>query len=175
VPALPGRSLVLIDTSASMSGRPMSARSKMTPAKAAAVLGVTLAARGEAELYGFGDGRFRHEVPAGASVIREIDRFVGRTGEVGHGTRIAESIRATFRGHDRVFVISDMQTMDSGTTSAVPANVPLYGFNLNGYPNTAFPAGAVPNRHEMGGLTDATFRMVPLLEAGQNAAWPWAS
>jgi hypothetical protein len=73
----------------------------MTPAKAAAVFGVTLAAGGEAELFGFADATFRHEVPAGASIIREIDRFVGRTGEVGHGTRIAGSIGATFRDHDR--------------------------------------------------------------------------
>jgi hypothetical protein len=175
VPALPGRSLVLVDTSASMTGRAFSARSKMTPAKAAAVFGVVLAARGEADLVGFADGTFEHVVPRGASVLREVDRFVGRTGEVGHGTQIATSIRARFRGHDRVFVISDMQTMDAGTTSALPADVPLYGFNLGGYKHTAFPAGAVPNRHELGGLTDATFRIIPLLEAGQRASWPWSS
>lgn len=171
VPAMAGRSLVLIDTSASMQSG-LSARSKMSPGKAAAVFGVVLAARGGADVYGFADGVFRHDVPKGASVIREIDRFIRRTGEVGHGTNIAQSIRATYAGHERVFVISDMQTMDAGTTSAVPASVPLYGFNLGGYRHGAFPTGA-GNRHEFGGLTDATFRMVPLLEAGQNAAWPF--
>ncbi len=40
-------SLVLVDTSASMSSRPISARSTVTPAKAAAVFGVALAARGQ--------------------------------------------------------------------------------------------------------------------------------
>ncbi len=48
----------------------------------------------------------------------------------------------------------------------------LYGFNLGGYKVAAIDAGKT-NRIEFGGLTDATFRTVPLLEAGRNAAWPW--
>ena len=173
LPAMPGRSLILVDTSASMTSTSFSARSKMTPVKAAAVFGVVLAAKGEqVDLYGFADGVFLHQVGKGASVIREVDRLCKRVGEVGHGTQIAESIRTTYRGHDRVFVFSDMQTMDGGVTSAVPKDVPLYGFNLGGYRPAAFDAGR-PNRIEFGGLTDATFRMVPLIEAGRDAAWPW--
>lgn len=178
LPALPGRSLILVDTSASMSQRAFSARSVMSPVKAAALFGVALAARGEnVDLYGFADGVFRHKVRKGASVIREVDRFVSRVGEVGHGTRIAESVRRTLRGHDRVFIFSDMQTFapSFGTgkvTEVVPRNTPLYGFNLGGYPHTAFGAGA-PNRIEFGGLTDATFRMIPLLESGRDAGWPF--
>jgi hypothetical protein len=178
LPALPGRSLILVDTSASMSTGGFSRRSTVSPVKAAAIFGVALAARGErVDLHGFADGVFRHDVPAGASVIREVDRFVARVGEVGHGTRIADSVRATLRGHDRVFVISDMQTFVPGygtgdVTEVVPGGTPLYGFNLGGYRRTAFDAGAT-NRIEFGGLTDATFRMVPLLEAGRNADWPF--
>ncbi len=178
LPALPGGSLILVDTSASMSSGGFSARSTMSPVKAAAVFGVALAARGEqVDLYGFADGVFRHQVAKGASVIREIDRFIARVGEVGHGTRIAESIKATLRGQDRVFVISDMQTFAPGAhtgtvTEVVPRSTPLYGFNLGGYRRTAFNAGA-PNRIEFGGLTDATFRMIPLIEAGRNADWPF--
>jgi hypothetical protein len=178
LPALPGRSLILVDTSASMSSGGFSAKSRMSPVKAAAVFGVALAARGtQVDLYGFADGVFRHDVRRGASVIREVDRFVKRVGEVGHGTRIAESVRATLRGHDRVFVISDMQTFAPGygtgdVTEVVPRSTPLYGFNLGGYRRTAFDAGT-PTRIEFGGLTDATFRMVPLIEAGRTADWPF--
>jgi hypothetical protein len=169
--------LVLVDTSASMTQRGMSARSKMTPAKAAAVFGVALAAKGaKVDLHGFADGVFRHDVPNGTSAFKEIDRFTARTGEVGHGTQIAASLRASYRGHDRVVIISDMQTMGGGygkgVSEAVPPNVPIYGFNLGGYQHTAYATGSV-NRHEFGGLTDATFRMIPLLEAGKNANWPW--
>lgn len=177
LPALGGRSLILVDTSASMTGQRLSARSTMTAAKAAAVFGVALAAKGEQiDLHGFADGVFRHDVPKGASVIREVDKFAKRTGEVGHGTAIAQSVRATYRGHDRVFIISDMQTIEGpygqGVSSMVPANVPIYGFNLGGYQHGAFAAGQ-GNRHEFGGLTDATFRVVPLLERGKDAGWPW--
>src|SRR4051812_16731013 len=28
-------------------------------------------------------------------------------------------------------------------------------------------------RHAFGGLTDQAFRMVPMLEQGRNADWPW--
>jgi len=149
-----------------------------TPVKAAALFGVALAARGEkVDLYGFADGVFRHKVRKGASVIREVNRFVSRVGEVGHGTRIAESVRRTLRGHDRVFIFSDMQTFapSFGTgkvTEVVPRDTPLCGFNLGGYRRTAFDAGA-PSRIEFGGLTDATFRMIPLLEAGRDGDWPF--
>jgi hypothetical protein len=172
VPKLDGKTLVLIDTSASMTNGRFSARSTMTPAKAAAVFGVVLAIRCGADVYGFADGVFKHEVPKGASALKEIQRFLSRTGEVGHGTAIAQSLRRTWNGHDRVFLISDMQTMDHGTSTAVPSTVALYGFNLGGYRVTAVDAGR-SNRVEFGGLTDASFRMVPLLEAGKNAAWPW--
>lgn len=172
VPQFDGKTLVLIDTSASMTNGRFSAKSTMTPAKAAAVFGVVLAIRCGADVYGFADGVFKHEVAKGASALKEIQRFLSRTGEVGHGTAIAASLRRTFNGHDRVFLISDMQTMDHGTSTAVPSSVALYGFNLGGYKVTAVDAGK-SNRVEFGGLTDATFKMVPLLEAGKNAAWPW--
>jgi TROVE domain len=178
LPALPGRSLILVDTSASMSSGGFSKRSTMSPVKAAAVFGVALAARGEnVDLHGFANGVFRHKVRKGASVIREVDRFIARVGEVGHGTQIADSVRATLRGHDRVFIISDMQTFaplpyTGDVTEVVPRSTPLYGFNLGGYRRTAFDAGT-PNRIEFGGLTDATFRMIPLIEAGRNADWPF--
>lgn len=174
LPAIRGRSLILVDTSGSMSATGFSGRSTMSPVKAAAVFGVALAARGErVDLHGFADGVFRHDVRRAASVIREVDRFVRRVGEVGHGTRIAAAIGATFQAHDRVFVFSDMQTFAGGeVTRSVPREVPIYGFNLGGYRRTAFDAGT-PNRIEFGGLTDATFRMIPLIEAGRRAAWPF--
>ena len=46
------------------------------------------------------------------------------------------------------------------------------GFNLGGYRPAAFDAGT-PNRIELGGLTDTTFRLIPLIEAGRNTDWPF--
>jgi hypothetical protein len=159
-----------------MTGCRLSAKSTVTAAEAAALFGVCLAARGnDVKLVGFADGVFRHKVNAGASVLREVERFVARTGEVGHGTQIAQSLRATYKGHDRVVIISDMQTFHDyhgSVTDAVPAHVPMYGFNLGGYRAAAMRTGTA-NRHEIGGLSDATFRLIPLIEAGRAADWPW--
>ncbi|WP_280195801.1 TROVE domain-containing protein [Nocardia farcinica] len=172
LPALPGRTLILIDTSASMQ-RSYSARSTVTAVKAAAVFGVALGAHlgGNADIYGFASGEFKHQLSKGASPIKEIKRFVKRVGEVGHGTDIAGAVRRQYKGHDRVFIISDMQTQTGGITNPIPAHVPVYGFNLGGYRPAAYELGA--NRHEFGSLTDATFRLVPLLERGTAAGWPW--
>lgn len=170
VPAFTGRTLVLVDTSDSMIRKTISEKSKVTPLEAGAVFGVALALKGDCDLYGFADYAFEHKVPRGGSLIREADRLIKRRGEANHGTEIAGSIRQTFKGHDRVIVISDMQTRTVGTSSAVPANVPMYGFNLNGYAPAAFDAGS-PNRIELGGMTDATFKLIPAIEAGKRADW----
>ncbi|GIH51701.1 TROVE domain-containing protein [Microbispora rosea] len=177
VPSFRGRTLVLVDTSASMSSGAVSARSTVTPVQAAALFGVAVAARGDqVDLVGFANGTFRHEIRPGASVLREVDRFCGRIGEVGHGTQIADALRSSWKGHDRAVILSDMQTMTghyaNGVTTAVPSHVPLYGFNLVGYKAAAMPTGS-GNRHEFGGFSDACFRLIPLLEAGRHAGWPF--
>ncbi|WP_283133975.1 LAGLIDADG family homing endonuclease [Rhizohabitans arisaemae] len=176
VPALPGRTLVLVDTSASMTAGQVSARSTVSAAQAAALFGVVLASRAtKVDLHGFADGVFHHRFDAGASPLREINRFCERIGEVGHGTRIAEAIKATYRKHDRVILLSDMQTfpyLGESVDRAVPQDVPIYSFNLCGYQQAAMQTGKA-NRHEFGGFSDACFRLIPLLERGRNAGWPW--
>lgn len=167
---LRGRSLVLIDMSASMTST-LGARGTVRPVDAAAVFGVSLARAVGADLYGFANRAFRHDVRPGASVIEEIKRFTARIGEVGHGTFIRESIRTTYAGHDRVIVITDEQSADR-VSGILPGRVPLYGFNLGGYRAAMAPWGS-SGCVQLGGLTDATFRMIPLIEAGRASSWPW--
>jgi len=59
-------------------------------------------------------------------------------------------------------------------SATVPARIPVYGFNLVGYRHAAMPAG-LGNRLELGGLTDATFSLIPNIEAGLAASWPWVN
>jgi hypothetical protein len=59
-------------------------------------------------------------------------------------------------------------------TAAIPQAVPMYTWNLAGYEAGHAPSGG-QNRHAFGGLTDAAFRLVPLLESGRDAKWPWLS
>lgn len=179
IPALPGKSLVLVDTSASMTSGVFDKRSTMTPVQAGALFGVALTVRnpGNVHLVGFATGEFQHTVMGGASMLRETERFIACVGKVGHGTDIHGAVARTFRKgyHDRVFIITDMQTIGGGyrnVESLVPANVPVYAFNLGGYRQSMMRTG-VGNRHEFGGLSDSTFKNVPLLEKGIDTGWPW--
>lgn len=174
VPALPGRTLVLIDTSASMTSNTVSAKSKVTPAQAAAVLGIVLAKRCGADVYGWADGVFRHELRAGQNAMQGVNAFLDRTGEAGHGTDLAQAVQRTYNDHDRVVVLSDMQVIgDSwyfkGALNRIPGGVPVYCWDLQGYGRTPIASG--PNRHQLGGFSDAAFQIMPLLEMGENPDW----
>lgn len=85
-------------------------------------------------------------------------------------------MRAHYRGHDRVLIVTDEQTTYShcgDPTEQVPERVPVHTWNLAGYRAGHGPSGT-PYGHTFGGLSDAAFRMVPLLDAGRDAHWPWA-
>lgn len=177
IPVLDGETEILVDTSDSMNRKQYSSKSKMAPVRNAAIFGAALALRNpQARLLGFATGVFEHDVPRGGSVLKVVEAFCRRTGEVGHGTAIIESVRRSLRpGTRRVFVISDMQTQDGygrGLGDVVPANVALYGVNLGGYRPTVVPAGDAL-RFEFPALGDAAFSMVPLLERGADSSWPW--
>ncbi|QNP73408.1 TROVE domain-containing protein [Streptomyces roseirectus] len=172
VPALPGRTLVLVDRSGSMWHR-LSERSQLNRADAAAIFGTALAVRAEdADLVEFGTTSRRLGFDAGESVLRILERF----GDLG-GTDTVSAIRAHYRGQDRVLIVTDEQYAYSShgdPTEQVPADVPVYTWNLAGYRAAHGPSGKA-DRHTFGGLSDAAFRMVPLLESARDANWPWGA
>ena len=73
--------------------------------------------------------------------------------------------------HDRVVIVTDEQAHDGNPGGVIPTTVPLYTWNLAGYRHGYGPGE--PNRHTFGGLTDAAFRLIPLMEAGKNQSWPF--
>ncbi|AZP16904.1 TROVE domain-containing protein [Streptomyces aquilus] len=172
VPALPGRTLVLVDRSGSMWGR-LSDRSQLNRADAAAIFGTALALRAErADLVQFGTTSAEVRFRKGESVLKILERF----GNLG-GTDTTGAVRRHYRRHDRVLIVTDEQYAYShygDPTEQVPADVPVYTWNLAGYRAGHGPSGTA-NRHTFGGLSDAAFRMVPLLESARDADWPWAA
>ncbi|PRX99587.1 TROVE domain-containing protein [Allonocardiopsis opalescens] len=170
VPRLDGRTLVLVDRSGSM-WSPLSARSDLNRADAAAVFGSALAMRARAaDLVEFGTSSRPVAFGPGDSLLRAAERF----GSLG-GTNTAAAVREHYRGHDRVVIVTDEQAAADprgGPTEQVPATVPVYTWNLAGYRYGHGPSGE-GRRHTFGGLSDAAFRMIPLIEAGARAAWPW--
>lgn len=190
IPALPGRTLVLVDTSASMRGT-VSAKSKVRHVDVGALFAVALAARGcDVDLVGYADGAFTHPLTKGGSVLRQTEAFCDRIGEVGHGTETVAALQASFRGHDRVVIVSDMQAFahpgygprgrlwgmrsvqSLSVSEAIPAGVPMFGINTTGYAQAAIDSSK-PNRYEIGGFSDKLFTMVDLLSRGRDAGWPW--
>lgn len=170
VPTLAGRTLVLVDRSGSMQSR-LSARSGLNRADAAAIFGAALTLRCErADLVEFGTGSVPVQVHRGDALLRVIERFhwLG-------GTDTTAAVRGHYRGHDRVVIVTDEQAHQhwgGNPTEQVPDSVPVYTWNLAGYKYGHAPSGE-GNRHTFGGFGDAAFRMVPLLEAGRDARWPW--
>ncbi|AMW09746.1 RNA-binding protein [Streptomyces qaidamensis] len=173
VPALPGRTLVLVDRSGSMFWSRLSDRSELTRADAAAIFGTALALRAErADLVEFGSTSDRVKFRRGESVLKILDRF----GDLG-GTDTTEAVRRHYKKHDRVLIVTDEQYTHhhrGDPTEQIPADVPVYTWNLAGYRAGHGPSGK-GNRHTFGGLSDAAFRMVPLIEASRDADWPWAA
>ncbi|MFJ5775585.1 TROVE domain-containing protein [Streptomyces sp. NPDC093094] len=195
VPALDGRTLVLVDTSGSMLGT-VSEKSMIRHVDVGALFGTALAARGcEVDLWGYADRAFPHPLVRGGPVLRQTEEFCARVGEVGYGTETVAALREAYRGHDRVVIVSDMQAfahpgnggpgarewgprgwqrkrVNLSVSEAIPAGVPMFGIDTTGYANASLDAGA-PHRYEVGGFSDQLFTMVDLLSRGLDAGWPW--
>lgn len=170
VPQLPGRTLVLVDRSGSMH-KPTSKRSKLTFADSATVFGAALALRNlpQVTLVQYGDSSQEVPVPAGGSLLTLVNQFRNMG-----GTATAQAVQRHYDGHDRVVIVTDEQAhpRQGDPGDYVPPQVPLYVFNLAGYEHGHQAGG--PNRVTLGGgLTDHAFRLIPLLEAGRDGAWPW--
>ncbi|QVQ53996.1 TROVE domain-containing protein [Spiractinospora alimapuensis] len=171
VPSLPGRTLILVDRSGSMFGR-LSQRSTLTSADAAAIFGAGLALRAKkADLVQFGTNNEPVPVHRGDALLRILERFKSMG-----GTNTAEAVRRNYRRHDRVVIVTDEQTFPRSRgarpTAEVPTEVPVYTWNLVGYRAGHGPSG-VDNRHTFAGLNDAAFSLIPLIERGVRASWPW--
>jgi hypothetical protein len=163
-----GKSLVLVDTSASMTNGGYSARSTVSPVTAAALFGNALTRTGDTRIVVFASYTAEFDFPAGGSVLKGMERMLDAIGNVGHGTDIPAALR-TWNGEDRIILLTDMQSTRY-LGSYIP-DVPIYAFNLMGYATTV--VDPAKKMYEFGGLTDNTFQMINALEAGSRGVWPW--
>jgi len=171
VPQLPGRTLILVDVSGSMASPAAGRLSEMNRYDVAAVFGAALAMRTDPTLVWFSNSSDRVPVPAGGSLLKLVEAIHREGG----GTYTAAAVQRWYAGHDRVVILTDEQAHYGGqgdVTAAVPAHVPVYTWNLAGYRLGHAPSGT-GTRHTFGGLSDAAFRLIPLLERGRDAGWPW--
>ena len=173
VPALSGRTLILVDMSGSMWGR-MSAKSDLMRHDAAALFGAALAKRAdEADLVRFGSGSEAIKFTKSTSVLKLKDKLTKDLG----GTDLGRALTKHYKGHDRVIILTDEQynAVYYGCWSPVdPSTIvpdkPIFIWNLAGYE----PAGmGQPNVYVSGGLSDAAFGYIDTVSRAVNAEWPW--
>lgn len=184
VPALKGRTLILVDQSPSMFPGPYysgnASKSDIAFAEKAALFGSALALRADhADLYGYGFASYPVEFRKGDSVLRMMEKFKQE-----NGTDTLGVLQQRFANHDRVVIVTDEQTALTdrytrsrynlpalrSVESLVPANVEVFTWNIAGY---QLGHGGGRNWHAFGGLTDKGFDMIPLLERGRDADWPF--
>lgn len=179
VPDIPGRTLVLTDTSGSMQSS-VSERSKVQHYEIAALFAASVAKGAEdVRLISWADSHSDVGYERGDSVLRTVEKVHNRIGRDGHGTQLGQALRS-YSGEDRVVIFSDMQIMDArdytygrerfDARQSIPPNVPIFVFNTGGYQASPLKSGR-ENVYELGGFTDAVFRMIPLVE--NRGSWPW--
>ena len=174
IPELPGRTLVLVDVSGSMSAA-LTAKTQVERWEVGALFGAALAKRSPgSDLVAFGTYSVKDPFPAGTSVLKTVERIhqMMQSGRIGWGTNVRQAIASNYDAHRRVVVFTDEQGHDTRHNDPLLKAIPfLHVFNLGGY--RASMAPSEPGVYSYGGFTDATFRMMPLLERGLDQGWPW--
>lgn len=180
IPTLPGRTLVLVDTSGSMThmggagfSRPRGSASGIRPVDKASVFAAAFAGKqgnnADIGIYGSTSSMVGSSED-NVSVIRMIDRMSQLIGSVGHGTDTWGAVSNLYDNHDRVMIFTDMQDHPGGHLSWLP-DVPVYVWDLTGYgvSNLSPETG----RYLFSGMSDVHFKLIPALERGEDQGWPW--
>lgn len=184
VPRLDGHTLILVDRSGSMF-HAVSERSDVSWSDMAALFGAAVALRADsADLVQFGTHSQDVRFNKGDSILKVVERFTSMGGTNTHAA-ITQHIKPH---HTRVIIITDEQcspgyidggwaayggSRDIPINSLISENVPMYMWNFGGYRTSMVQGAGVENRYCFGGLTDSSFRIIPMIEAGMNAGWPW--
>lgn len=185
IPALPGKTLILVDTSSSMNAA-FSKDGSLMRWDAAALFGIALGQRCEkSEIVSYSSAQRYWGDPAGTktklfpkvegeSILKSVERWKSGGYFLGGGTDTLGAVKQHFASyHDRVVILTDEQAQTQDPGAYLPTSVPLYVWNLAGYQYGNSASGGQSGRHVFGGLTDKSFRMIPLLESGKHGSWPW--
>jgi hypothetical protein len=189
VPALSGKTLVLVDVSGSMDsalssnhGRTFKSGNAKYPLRweVAALFGAAVAVRSEkADLVAFSDSYKSVDFRKGGGILRTVDRFRSVMMHGGTNTHIA--VAGSYKDHDRIVIVTDEQASSWGTSYGYgygsnagqvvsDIKVPIYIFNVAGYKQGM---KANDKTYVFGGLTDHAFTAIETLEAYKDEKWPW--
>lgn len=174
VPHFPGKSLILVDVSGSMTtfaywypdaeAPPIRFGQERGDDKwVPATLFATAIARAsdESAMYAFST-RMEHVTPG--DFFRTVER-VRQLPNFGGGTNLRQALKEAWSHHrdaHRIIVITDEQAHPGPNLDKEMGGIPLFTWNVGGYaPAWAEPA---PNRYTIGGLSDAGFQLIAAIE-----------
>jgi hypothetical protein len=177
VPRLPGKTLIMVDVSGSMD-YPLSDMSNVKRLAPASIFGAALAVRAEnADLVAFSSTSKNIPFRKDASVLLVTKDIVQSM--LHQGTNTWDALRTHLKDHDRVVILTDEQASygsfiyNQTEINKLLSDVKrLYTFNLAGYSAGQAQSGK-KNSYTFGGLTDAGFSVIELLERGEDASWPF--
>ena len=164
VPEFDGETLVVLDASGSMKGRPIEIGS---------VFAVALSKVSNADFMVFADGARYQNINPSDSLLTTANRII-RSANFG-GTNFHAIFDTADRKYDRIIILSDMQGWIgydspsrefSSYKSRTGANPIVYSFDLQGYGTLQFPER---NVYCLAGFSDKVFDVMKLLEADRNA------
>ena len=143
----------------------------------ASLFGAAFAKANNADLYTFSNNLSPKVPTQGKNVLRIVAEMAKSPYWIGGGTNTASALGTAFkRGkYDGVVIVTDEQYngnswyFGSDPGKAIPADIPLYTFNIAGY-KSGHSIGE--NRVTVGGLSDAAFTMIAAIESGRDG-WPW--
>jgi 60 kDa SS-A/Ro ribonucleoprotein len=162
LPKLEGDSVVFLDVSGSMSGK---------PAQIASILAAVICKAWDADLIRFDDRAHLVNYNRKDSTMTLSRSFQFSGG----GTNMPSAIQAMARKYSRVMILSDMQTWIGGPASSAMRDYErkfgikpfVYSFDLNGQGTMAFPEDRVAAIAGFAG--DKLFKIMSLLEQDRQA------
>jgi 60 kDa SS-A/Ro ribonucleoprotein len=174
VPELSGSSAILLDVSGSMNDA-MSIKSKMRKRDAGSMLGAMLFKKNpECELIKFGTTAARVRVNADMPLL-EIAKQFQSNDRLGHGTSIPAGMDMLSEGHERIFIVSDMQTWIGHSGKVAYDNYAIrngskpfaYEIAMGGYSQSALN-DRDPKVFHLATISDKIFTLIDGLEYGEG-------
>ena len=182
MPELSGKNLVMLDVSGSMDDR-ISSKSQLTIKEVGAVYGAAIALSSGADFIKFGTIAKKMKINKLDSVFNVIEKMCDGE-DCGYGTNVPKAFELAEDNYDRIFLISDMQTMtrnywycseESGKDAyerycrTHNCHPHLYSFDLGNY-STQVGNPNDNHVHLLTSLNDKLFSFINLLEDGTNLA-----
>ncbi len=186
VPTLDGNTLILVDTSASMtndlpskpkdpkyvSKNPMPVLKMMD---VGIILGCIVMGHNNGELWEFASTSSRVNFRPGTDVIERVVAARGDSGKNGHGTEIQSALDKATRGRykhfNRVIILTDMQGHDNvahqiAEIRKTNPRFEAYVIDLSGYEVSCIPKK--PGCHQLAGFSPNLFKWINQNETGEN-------